>query len=367
MSLTTQQAEGLLLTGAIRKFIEDRIPTTHFKGFFTKNTYNTTAIPIEVMRDNDLVAVDVMRGTNGNLNEASQWSAKTIVPPFYHEKFNINDLRFYERAMGMAASAASSENRAALASEIAAMLNKMNKKIIRAEEIQCAQVLETGVVTLINGDSIDYKRLAGSLVDLSVLGPWTTPSTDIEGQLQDAITFISQTGGNTVGTYDITMSNQAWITLKKSTWFKDNANYNKVTFLSIGSPQNRNGATFHGQVTAGSGIFNIWTYDGTYLNSSGVRTRIFDTTKIIIVPTEGYDFELAYGAIDQIVKLNSATSLSGVQIEKAAADYYVWDNIDKNNLVHTMHMTSAPVARLISVDQVYTIKVAVSWTTPSEG
>lgn len=364
--LTTQQAEGLLLKGAIQKYIETRIPTTHLRGFFNRRTYDTTVIPLEVMRDNDYAAVDVMRGTNGNLNEASKWSAKEIVPPFYHEKFNINGLRFYERAMGMAASTATGTNRAALASEIADMLRKLNNKIVRAEELQCAQALETGVVTLVNGDSIDYRRKSDSLVDNSA-NPWTTASTDVEGQLQAAGQFINQYGANTTGVMDITMSGQAWIALQKTAFFKDKANYNKVTLLAIGNPQNRNGATYHGQITAGSFIFNIWTYDGTYLNSSNVRTRLTDELKVIVTPSEGAQFELAYGALDQIVKSEGASSISGMQVTKAAADYYVWDNIDRNNLVHTMHMTSAPIARLITVDQVYTMKVATSWTAVSEG
>lgn len=364
--LTTQQAEGLLLKGAIQKYIEERTPTTHMRGFFTRQTYDTTAIPLEIMRDNDYAAVDVLRGTNGNLNEASKWSAKEIVPPFYHEKFNINDLRFYERAMGMAASTATSSNRAALAGEVAATLVKMNNKIVRAEEIQCVQALETGVVVLQNGDSIDYRRKAGSLVDNSA-SPWTNPSTDVESQLQAAGQFINQYGANTTGVMDITMSGSAWIALQRTFFFKDKANYNKVTLLAIGNPQNRNGATYHGQITAGSFIFNIWTYDGTYLNSLGVRTRLTDELKAIITPAQGAMFELAYGAVDQIVKSDGASSLSGMQVTKAAADYYVWDNIDRNNLVHTMHMTSAPIARLITVDQVYTMKVATSWTEISEG
>lgn len=371
MSLTTQQAEGLLLKSAIKKYVEQRMPTTHIRGFFARQTYDSTTISLEIMRDNDYAAVDVMRGTNGNLNEATRWSAKEILPPMYHEKFNINGLRNYERAMGEMASSASAAQRAALANEIAMMLVKLNNKIIRAEEIQCTQALETGVVTLVNGDSIDYKRKADSLVDAANLGGyWTTTTTDIEKQLQTAGEFIREQGANSTGVLDITMSGQAWIALQKTSFFKDKANFNKVTLLSIGNPQNRNGANFHGQITAGSFIFNIWTYDGTYLldvNGVATRTRLTDQTKVIITPTEGSQFELSYGAVDQIVKSSGASSVSGLQVAKGVADYYVWDNIDTNNLVHTMHMTSAPVARLITVDQVYTMKIADTFTAGQQG
>jgi hypothetical protein len=366
MALSQQEAEGILLKGAIKKYQELRMPTTHLLGYFPTQTYDTTEIPIEVQRDRDLVAVDVLRGTNGNSNNATKSSLKIIVPPFYHEKFSINALRNYERAFGVSASTAPASNRVALANEVAIQLQKIQNKIIRAQEIQCAQALELGVVTLKNGDSIDYLRNADSLVDNSAT-PWTTTTTDVESQLQTAIEFISQVGGNTTGVYDMTMSGQAWVALQKTDFFTKKANYNKVTLLAIGNPTNRNGATYHGQITAGSAIFNIWTYDATYLNASGVRTRITDQTKVVIVPVEGLISEMAYGAVDTIVKSAGATSLSGVQIEKAATDFYVWDNLDRNNLVHEMHLTSAPIARLITVDQVYTMKIAVSFTSGQEG
>lgn len=362
MGLTTQQAEGLLLKSAIKKYVEQRMPTTHMRGFFNRQTYDSTTISLEVIRDNDYAAVDVLRGTNGNLNEASRWSAKEIVPPFYHEKFNINSLRNYERAFGEMAATAPMSNKVALANEIATTLTKLQNKIIRAEEIQCVQALETGVVSLLNGDSIDYKRKSDSLVDaIDNGGYWTTTTTDVEKQLQTAGEFIREVGACATGVLDITMSGQAWIALQKTSFFKDKANFQKVTLLSIGNPQNRNGANFHGQITAGSFIFNIWTYDGTYLldvNGVATRTRLTDPTKVIITPTEGAQFELSYGAVDQIVKSNGSSSVSGMQVAKGAADYYVWDNIDTNNLVHTMHMTSAPIARLITVDMVYTMKIA---------
>lgn len=365
MSLSQEQAEGLLLRAAIQKYVELRTPTTHMRGYFTPQMYDTTVIPLEIMRDNDYVAVDVMRGTNGNLNKGSIYSAKDILPPAYHEKFNINELKNYERAFGQAAANSTLSQRAALANETAQMLVKLQNKIIRAEEIQCVQALETGVITLNTGDDIDFKRKSGSLVDNSAT-PWTNVATDVEGQFQAAGDFIRQYGANSTGVLDATMSGQAWIALQKTTFFKDKANYDNISLMSIGNPQQRNGATFHGQITAGAYIVNIWVYDGTYLNSSNVRTRLTDETKVIIVPTQGTQFELAYGAVDQIVKSSGAQSVSGVEIAKGAADYYVWDSVDLNNLTRTLHMSSAPVARLITVDMVYTMKIATAFTNPAQ-
>lgn len=365
MGLTTQDSQGLTLKAGIKKYVELRKPTTHMRGFFTRQTYDTTAIPLEIQRDNDYAAVDVLRGTGGNMNKFDIWTAKTIVPPFYHEKFPMNSLRSYERIFGESATMTTTKARAALANEVAINIGKINSKIIRAEEIQCVQALETGVVVLKNGDNIDYKRRSNSLVDADAAGEggyWTNTAAAVEKQLQKAASFIREEGASAAGVFDITMPSQAWIALQATDYFKTKANYKQVKLLSINSPvQSSVGSTYHGQISAGSFIFNIWTYDATYLNDSGVRTRLSDETKIIVTPTEGTMFEMAYGAVDTIVKSSGAQSVSGLSLAKGAADYYVWDNIDTDNLVHTMHMTSAPCARLITVDMVYTLKVASTW------
>lgn len=364
MGLTIQDSQGLTLQSAIKKYVELRKPTTHIRGFFSPQIYDTTAIPIEIQRDNDYIAVDVLRGTGGKLNKSSISTMKTIVPGYYHEKFEINSLRNYERVFGQNAHMTTTQARVALAREVATELVKIQNKIIRAEELQCAQALESGIVVVESGENINYKRKADSLIDLGEAGEggyWTTVTTDIEKQLQKAGAFIREEGATDAGTMNLTLSTNGWIALKKTNFFKNNANYNQVTLMSIGNPVGRAGANYHGQITAGSFVFNIWTYDGMYTNSAGTRVRFTDETKIIVTPTEGAQFELAYGALDTIVKSNSATNMSGIALAKGAADYYVWDNVDTNGLVHTINMTSAPCARLITVDQVVTMKIATTF------
>ena len=366
MGLTTQDSQGLTLQAAIRTFVERKMPSTHLRGYFTPQTYDTQALPIEVQRGTDYVAVDVLRGTGGNANGSSVSTTKTIIPPFYHETFQINGLSAYERVFGQTANMTTTGARKALANQAAKELQLINDKIVRAEELQCAQALETGIVTLKNGANIDYKRKAASKVDLGDAGEagyWTNPNAKIEKSFQKGGEFIREEGVSDVTTIDATMSTDAWIALKETTWFKDYAKFVQVSFLDISAPKARRGATLHGRITAGSFIYNIWTYNGRYTDANGVVQRFIDPTKVVLTPSEGGVFELAYGAVDTVVKSSGASNVSGMVLAKSEADYYVWDSLDLNNLTHTMHMSSAPVARLISVDQVYTMKVAVDFTS----
>ncbi|MCV5968866.1 major capsid protein, partial [Lactococcus petauri] len=72
--------------------------------------------------------------------------------------------------------------------------------IIRAIRKQQADVLQTGIVTLNNGDNIDYKRLPSSMVNVSTGGVYwgtaatATPITDIRKGM-DFLRNIGNSGG----------------------------------------------------------------------------------------------------------------------------------------------------------------------------
>lgn len=366
--IPSQQIQGLLLSASMQFYRERRLPSTHMRSMFVPKMYGTTEVPLTVQRMNDYAAVDVMRGTNGNMNTFSKWTQKNIVPPEYHEKFSINALRSYSLGFGQNASTTPGGVLAGVSQEIGENIVELDNMIVRAEEIQCIQALETGIVVLKTGDNVDYKRKADSLLDgTNEGGYWTTVTCPVEKQLQQVGEFIREEGANLTATIDATMSTNAWIALQATDFFQKRANYRQLTLMAIGNPQGRNGANYHGTITAGSFIFNIWTYDATYTTKvAGVDTRIrlTDETKVVFTPTEGARFELSYGAVDTIVKSSGASNMSGVMLSKSAIDRYVWDSVDTNARTHTMHISSSPLARLITVDMVVTLKVADNFNNP---
>ena len=180
-----------------------------------------------------------------------------------------------------------------LVEDVAEKLAMLTAKIERAKEKQCAEVFETGVVILNNGDNIDFKRKATSLVDLTGAGGyWSTTTTDVESQLIAAAEFIRQKGKNGSATFNITMSGAAWVLLKKTDYFKNTANYNQVKLMDINLPQAAvGGSAYHGQISAGAYIFNVWTYDEVYeASGTGTITRYFDASKAFVTPTQGTKF-----------------------------------------------------------------------------
>jgi hypothetical protein len=84
------------------------------------------------------------------------------------------------------------------ASMIARHLGKMDDKLTRLEELQIAQALQTGKITVAGRDvnyEIDFGMAASHLITLAGGAKWDTPATrDILGNLQTWSSLIADTG-----------------------------------------------------------------------------------------------------------------------------------------------------------------------------
>lgn len=359
MAIQTQQARAIFTQVYLDKF-KEMIPAPSFlRSFFATKTFDTRYVGIEVIRGTERIAVDVQRGASGNRNTFSKQSERIYQPPMYNENFDATELDRYDRVFGEAPDMAP-KTIGYLASDVAEKLAMLKAKIERAEEYQCMQVLNTGVVTLTNGDNIDFKRKSGSLVDLSGAGGyWSTTTTDIDAQLTAGGAFLRQYGKTAIAELNLITSSAGLGLLKKTDWWKNNAGYfTQATLLDIHAPQkNSTGAVLHGRITAGGFVFNLWTYDEVYEDSTGTITRYLPANKAIVVPAMGSRFEMVYAGIPAIIADTTKAEYSQY-IQQLAAAYYVNNYIDPIRKTHTFEVLSAPLAVPVSIDQIYTMKIS---------
>jgi len=357
MSLPVQQATGIYTKAYMKAFRED-IPVPSFlRSFFKTETYPTKTVAIEVQRMDEKIAVDVLRGTDGNRNQFSRSTEKEFMPPFFDENFDATELDRYDRVFGEDPSY-TPMTIGYLAKDTSAKLIELKKKIERAKELMCSQVFETGIVELVNGDNIDFKRKSTSKVDLSGSGGyWSTVTTDVESQLIAGAEFVRTYGKSGVAEFNLVMSGSAFVNLKKTNYFKDNADWTNVKLVDINMPQKAAfGAGYHGQISAGAYIFNIWTYDEIYKNASGTITRYLPTTCAFMVPVSGTRFELSHAGIPAIIK-DKKNAEFGEYIAQQASEYWVNNYIDKKAKSHTFELMSAPLPVPVTVDMIYTMTV----------
>lgn len=343
------QARAVVTNTVVAVYRESTVVTSFFRSFFPTVIARTRYVSIETKRGTEKAASDVLRGTKGNLNQRKRSTLKTIDPPLYKEGVNINELDIYDTAFGTLDPALMAQ----LGVETAEEMEDITNMIERRYEIMCAQALLTGVITLVNQDNIDFKRKAASLPDGLANGGagtyWTVTTVDPMLSLIAGGDFIRQIGKAQGDTYNVIMGGNALNAMLNNPIYQEKYKMFNITLGEIGLPQrNAVGGTLHGQISAGSYKYNVWTYtDGT--EDSGVFVKYMDDDKIIILPTQT-NFRLAFGQVPMLPGMSPAgVSTSG--------SYVLKEWIDFENTNHRMEINSAGIAIPLAIDQIYTQKV----------
>ncbi len=349
MNISSTDARALFTKKLIDVYQERIAPTAFLRSFFPTVTAPTKEISIEVERGFEKVAVDVVRGTEGNRNSFSKSTEKIFVPPLFREYFDATQLDLYDRVLGSQGDA-QVPLFAALLNTVSDRLGLLQDKIERAYELQCAQVLLTGIVTITAGTNIDFKRKATSLVDLNVGsgGGYFAANSDVFAQFEAAGNFLRSVGRSGDGTFNAICGSTALKDLLKNTTFTTRQNLFNMALDQVTGPQRGSlGMTYHGTITAGSYKIQLWAYPQFYDNASNVSTPYIDPKKIIVIPTAPR-FKMAFAAVPQLIGEPGQLPVQG--------SYVVGEFIDQRKAVHDFDIQSAGIAVPVAVDQIYTMK-----------
>ena len=341
------QARALFTQTLIAIFSDMKAPSSFFRSFFKRVESGSKLLSIEVQRNLEKIAVDVERGSDGNRNKWSKSTEKIILPPYYHEFFDMTQLDLYDRLFS--ASGTINENTMAeFMNEVARKTAAMRDLIERAYEKQCADVLLTGVVSLNSGVTIDFKRKADSLVTLGAGARWTVSGQSPYDTLESGANFIRQKGKFGGDILNVIMGSSVYNAFLKNDVVTARADNLRISLDQINEPQRKSDGTLQGRTSAGSYKFNIWTYPEFYDNASNVSTPYMDASKIIILP-ESPEFVLGFAAVPQLISTGGIASTKG--------QYLISEYVDPKKVAHEIDIKSAGIAIPVAVDQIYTAKV----------
>lgn len=342
------------VTQALIDLFKDSVDVkSGFEAFFPSKTTRTKAVKIEVQREGRKVAVDVLRCTNGNRNKFSRSTEKIFIPPFYKEFFDFTSCESYDVSFGIGTAPNETIGRDLL-TDAQEKLNSLKNKIKRAIELQRSQVLQTGIVQLKNGDNIDFKRKAESIVTKTVSGEkWTaTTTSDPVKDLQAGCEFLRQTGKSGSGVVNAIMGANAFNNYKLSNKVKEEADIRNINRGELNMPilDGVSGLAYQGQVGAGDFIVNIWTYNETYENENGDEVRYLDTNTVVMLPL---DFKgwTAFAGLPAVM----GDAVTGQFVGQVESEYMAYDVIDQVKMSWEYYLMSAPLVVPVSVDRIYTL------------
>jgi len=347
MNIPASQAREVFTQTRIDEYRERTTPMSFLRSFFPTVESGSKYLSIEVQRGTEKVAIDIERGTEGNRNSASKSTQKAFLPPYYREYMDATDLEIYDRLF-TASGVISGTDFAGFVRELNDEMQMLQSKIERAYELQCAQVLTTGIVQLNQGTNIDYKRKAASLVDLGAPNYWTQATVDPAVALENGANFLRQVGKSRGSTINAIVGSDVLNVLFNNPIFAAKADIRRMDLNEAFAPQRDSvGGALHGRISAGAYNFNIWTYPEFYDDAAGVSTPYLDPKKVILLP-EQPRFKLGFAAVPQLVSTGGAVNTRGA--------YVFNDYIDDRMSAHIFDIKSAGVAIPVAVDEIYTFK-----------
>jgi hypothetical protein len=290
----------------IERYMDDAESPGFLSGMFRsppENFHNSEKVGIDIIRDEEDVAVVVQDLTVGaRANESTLYVNKEFTPAIFDEEGTVSAYNMIKRQPGVDPFKDPNFGMNA-AFESFRIFRRLERKIRRAVELMCSQVLQDGTVTCIDSAgttlyTIDF--LAKSTHKVTVSTTWATdgstgaPMADIES-LCDVVRQDGKREPN-----KLVFGSSA---LQR---FLANAVVQKAldkTVLNIGelAPTARGaGAKFYGYIWIGHYRMEIWTYNATYKHpQTGTVTRYLNTDNVLIMSDGRLD--LTFGAIPMIV------------------------------------------------------------------
>lgn len=361
MAISIQDHSALLTQKVVGKF-EEMIPVkTGFGGWFPEETTPTLEIDVEVQRDNDLIATDVVRFTEGSKTKSTKLTEHKYIPPYFKLDYDFQRDQVYQNTIARGVGLGSADVNRAIALNAFKQVAKNRDMVLRAIRKQQADVLQTGIVTLDNGDNVVYRRKAASMVNVSVGGNYwsvsasATPITDIRKGM-DFLRNVGNSGGSSV---NVVMRSAALEAFLASTQVKEQGPnvIQQIQRININMPQfdGVSGFAFHGQIAAGDFTVNLWTYNEKYTDASGATQYYLAENKVVMIPDD-FQGKTVFGGLPTM----RSVSIGGVTEDIPAiaeAMYLIRSYSDKKTMSSTIELTSAPLVVPFTIDKIYTMQV----------
>jgi len=219
----------------VQKMVKIAAPVdVGFKNFFGEKVLGTKGFNFWVQRQNRPVAVDINPLERGNVNRLDKATNQFFVPPTYDESVVYSALDEFETIMGATDSRVDGEIYRALVEKTANELIVATQKIERREELQRAQALLTGIVTLKNGDNIDFKRKAALLVAYNAAHGWDVDTIDPELILIQLIEAMITEGKIDATTpLNVIVGSEAWSAFKNNPIRQKQGDIKDQTFMAL--------------------------------------------------------------------------------------------------------------------------------------
>lgn len=353
-----QEAALQIYTQEVMNAIQERrAPSQGFKAWFPDHESDAKEFTIEKQLFGRPIAYDVNYNDKATMYRRDKSTQDVYVPPFFNLGTPMDAMQGFYRVFGQKPHVDTVDLNALIKDVSINMLDNVDR-IERAEELQRAQALESGIVTLINGDNINFRRDAATLTPYNAAHDWTIQTVNPGKILAEKARFLVNSGNlNQANAVDVFVGYEAWDAFRGNDLRQKEGDIKDQRFMSMTAPEGMpEGLIFYGSYSYGSFKFNMWGYEGVYDDTKNSLTNVnYLNPKKVILSTPGIKHLMWYGATPGW----SGSAETGYPIPVKGKRYY--DEFrDREQRQMKFTVQSAPVATLVYTNDVATVQVVPS-------
>lgn len=274
-------------------------------GFFespAENFYSSEKIEIDIERSDEDIAIVVQDLSTGHrMNTDDLYTNKEFTAPIFKEAINLNSNDLLKRMPGddpfMQVNV-----RANIITRMFKKMSKIERKIRRSIELQAAQILQTGSVTLTdeNGVALYILDFLPKATHFPIAGiAWGSPGATIAADISALAEVIRNDG--LADPDQLLMGIDAFEAFIKDDDIQKRYDNRRIDQGTIAPMQMRgSGGAFRGTVEIGNYKYDIWTYGNRYKDpQTGAKIQYLDPGKVVVRASSGR-MDATFGFIPNI-------------------------------------------------------------------
>lgn len=291
----------------LKKYEEKATPQPFLMSLFQsppENFHDAEKVTIDYVRGEPRIAVANPAGSFGTRKvELTKAQNKEYTPFVYDLETGLDSYNKLKRRPGVDPFDPNGGLRDILG-ESFRYVRELDAMIQRAGELQCAQVLTTGVITSVDSagttqDSCDFGLRGAHLVTVGT--PWAADGLtgDAPGDVEALSEVVERNGKLEVD--QAICGRGAILRMLKSSVIMANLDRLHVNAGSIEMPTKRGGATYWGRLTLGTRAIDLWSYRATYIHpQTGAHTPYIPDNKVVLRSSQGR-LDMTFGSIPVII------------------------------------------------------------------
>jgi hypothetical protein len=347
------------LTVRMLELFRQQTETPRFlSGFFTspaRNFHNSEEVEIDILREDEEVAVAVMDITAGaRENQATILTNKRFKPPVFKEAGPISAYELPKRSPGQDPFQDPNYQANALRASMD-IARRCEQKVRRAVELMASDVLQTGTLTMKDaaGDSVftmDFSPKTAHFPNAATTWDNAGAGDPIE-DLRLLCNIIRKNGR--VTPRRAIFGQSAMEFMLSNTKVQTRLDNRRMELGYFNAPELRGfGGIFHGLLTVGQYNLELWTYDQQYKDvETAALTQYVDPLKVIVMGDGRLD--LTWGGVPYIGAQDSrvlpylpgriSSSSAGIDLHQTA-----W--LEKDNTSLTVQVAARPLTIPTAID-----------------